>query len=256
LLLNRSTIYYHKIEDAKEPVLRKRLKELAAERIRFGYRRLHTMLRPEGWAVNHKKVYRLYTDEGLKIRIKRSKRKRASPTRVPLATASGPCQRWSMDFVADRLEDGRMFRILAVVDQYTRECPILAAEISMSGVKVARCLETLSEHPQTITVDNGSEFYSKAMDEWAYKRGVGLDFIRPGRPVENGYIESFNGKLRDECLNVHLFWNIEDAREKLEAWRQDYNNTRPHSALAGLPPAAFARSLCGENITTTRAVLK
>lgn len=121
---------------------------------------------------------------------------------------------------------------------------------------MARYLDGLKRYPETITVDNGSEFYSKAMDEWAYKRGVGLDFIRPGRPVENGYIESFNGKLRDECLNVHLFWDIEDAREKLEVWRLDYNNTRPHSALAGLPPAVFARSLCGNNITTTELALK
>jgi hypothetical protein len=150
-----------------------------------------------------------------------------------------------MDFVADRLEGGRSFRVLTVIDQFTRECLKLEAAAHMSGSRVVECLERVAElrgYPQSITVDNGTEFCSKAVDAWAYRKGVKLDFIRPGRPVENGFIESFNGRLRDECLNTHLFWSIEDACEKMETWRVDYNTRRPHSALANLPPAAFAAS--------------
>lgn len=163
-----------------------------------------------------------------------------------------------MDFITDRLEDGRSFRVLTVVDQYTRECPVLEPATSLTGAKVAQRLsEVAKTHglPQSITVDNGSEFYSQAMDSWAYRNKVHLDFIRPGKPVENGYIESFNGRLRDECLNVDLFWSVEDAREKLEAWRQDYNQNRPHSALAGLPPAAYAQALCETKNKVTQGVL-
>ncbi len=150
-----------------------------------------------------------------------------------------------MDFVADRLEGGRAFRVLTVIDQFTRECLKLEAATHMSGSRVVENLEAAAElrgYPKSITVDNGTEFCSKAVDGWAYRKGVTLEFIRPGRPVENGFIESFNGRLRDECLNTHLFWSIEDACDKIEAWRVDYNTRRPHSALANLPPAAFAAS--------------
>ncbi len=221
-----------------------RLRELAASRVRFGYRRLTVLLRREGWLVNAKRIYRLYSEEGLTVRTKQ-RRKAASRQRVPQSAATAPDQRWSMDFVSDRLADGRWFRVLTVIDQFTRECLLLLADRSLSGEKVAVALERVvgqRRAPKSITVDNGSEFASKAMDAWAYGHGIQLDFIRPGRPVENGYIESFNGRLRDECLNVEVFFTLEDAREKLERWRQDYNRVRPHSALGDQAPAQFAAS--------------
>jgi len=172
----------------------------------------------------------------------KKRRKLASRARVVLPQAGAPNERWSMDFMTDRLVDGRAFRVLTVVDQFSRECPLLLADFSLSGKKVAAALDRLGPKrglPKAITVDNGSEFYSRAMDAWAYRHGVQLEFIRPGRPVENSYIESFNGRLRDECLNVHLFFSLEDAREKLERWRQDYNHCRPHSSLGDLAPVIF-----------------
>jgi putative transposase len=229
--LQKSSFYYRNKTNEKEAILRKRLRELAASRIRFGYRRLHVMLRREGWMVNHKRIYRLYVEEDLNLRMPKKRKKRVAENRVSLEQADKANQRWSMDFVADRLEDGRTFRILTVVDQYSRMSPLVVADTSMSGSKVARYLSRLSPLPESITVDNGSEFYSKAMDVWAYRNNIQLDFIRPGRPVENGYIESFNGRLRDECLNVHLFSNIEDAQEKLDHWRNDYNNVIPNRQL-------------------------
>lgn len=219
-----------------------RLRDLAMSRIRFGYLRLTVLLQREGWRVGKKLVYRHYRDLGLQMRTKR-RRKLASARRVSVEPACQPNERWSMDFITERLEGGRYFRTLTVVDQFTRECPVLEPALSLSGRHVVACLERVAAqrgYPQSITVDNGTEFTSRAMDAWAYEHGVRLDFIRPGKPVENGFIESFNGRLRDECLNTHLFWNIEDARKKLEQWRWDYNHRRPHSALANLPPAAFA----------------
>lgn len=222
--------------------MKMRLKDLAMTRIRFGYRRLTVMMQREGWKAGKKLVYRLYSELGLQMRTRR-RRRVASASRVPQIKASRVNERWSMDFVTERLEDGRYFRMLTVVDQFTRECPAVEPAMSLTGAKVAACLTRLVEQrgiPQSITVDNGTEFCSKALDAWAYEHGVKLDFIRPGKPVDNGFIESFNGRLRDECLNTHLFWSIEDARKKLEEWRMDYNAVRPHSALANLPPAAFA----------------
>ena len=238
----RSTYRYQSYADVQVE-LRQRLRELAASRIRFGYRRLHVLLRREGWVVNHKRVYRLYVEEGLEMRTKKRK-KVASHVRVQLPQAETRNQRWSMDFITDRLEDGRQFRTLTVVDQFSRECPVLESAHGFSGKQVAECLERVAMEyglPESITVDNGSEFYSKDMDSWAYRRGVQLQFIRPGKPVENGFIESFNGRLRDECLNVNVFFSLADAREKLERWRQDYNTCRPHSALGHLPPAEYAQ---------------
>jgi putative transposase len=222
--------------------LRVRLRDLASTRIRYGYRRLTVMLRREGWHVNTKRVYRLYREEGLELRMKK-RAKRAAQTRIRLAEASYPNQRWSMDFVSDRLVDGRWFRILTVVDQYTRECLCAHAERSQSGEKVAEQLEcaiALRGAPESITSDNGSEFAGRAMDYWAHQTGVKLDFIRPGKPVENGYIESFNGRLRDECLNVEVFLDLADAQLKIERWKSDYNQQRPHSALADRTPQEFA----------------
>jgi putative transposase len=222
--------------------LRMRLRELAGSRTRYGYRRLTVLLRREGWMVNTKRVYRLYRAEALQVRsAKRVKRTRH--LRVALPEAARPNQRWSMDFVSERLADGRWFRILTVVDQYTRECVCAYADRSQTGEKVVeqmKRLVALRGAPESITTDNGSEFAGRAMEAWAYQTGVKLDFIRPGRPVQNGYIESFNGRLRDECLNGEVFFNLTDAREKLERWRRDYNQKRPHSALADQTPEEFA----------------
>ena len=224
-----------------------RLRELAGSRVRYGYRRLTVMLRREGWEVNAKRIYRLYTEEGLIVRTQK-RRQRAQRQRIPSGQAIRPNQKWSMDFVAQRLADGRWIRALTVVDQFTRECLLLHADTALSGEKVAGALDRVVAGrgaPQSITVDNGTEFASKAMDLWAYQNAVHLDFIRPGRPVENGYIESFNGRLRDECLNVEVFFTLADARRKLDHFRDDYN--RPHSALDDRTPAEFAAICSGGN---------
>ena len=235
--------HYRDPQDA----LRVRLRELAGTRIRYGYRRLTVLLRREGWEVNAERIYRLYVEEGLIVRTQK-RRERAQRQRVALGCATRPNQKWSMDFVAQRLPDGRWIRVLTVVDQFTRECLTLWADNTLSGEKVSIALDkvvALRGAPVSITVDNGTEFTSKALDLWAYKNGVHLDFIRPGKPVENGYIESFNGKLRDECLNVEVFFTLADARRKLHHWRRDYNQHRPHSALADRTPAEFAAACSG-----------
>jgi putative transposase len=228
-----------------------RIRELAEARPRFGYRRVHVLLRREGWAVNHKRTYRLYAEEGLSVRYKGRRRKRGSHLRVLPPSALAPNERWSMDFVADALDDGRRFRTLTVVDVFTRECLALESDVSLSGRKVAAVLARVAGQrgfPKVITVDDGSEFFSKEMDSWAYKSGVKLDFIRPGKPVENAFIESFNGRLRDECLNAELFLSLDDARRKLLEWRLDYNERRPHSSIGNLTPTEFAER-CQEKMT-------
>ena len=228
--------------------LRLRLRELAGSRVRYGYRRLTILLRREGWAVNAKRVYRLYRQEGLQVRTTK-RAKRAGQARVALPGASWPNQRWSMDFVSDRFADGRWFRILTVVDQYTRECLCVHAERSQTGKKVAEQLNRIVARrgaPESITSDNGSEFVGKAMETWSYQTGVKLDFIRPGKPVENGFVESFNGRLRDECLNVEVFFDVTDARTKLERWQADFNHNRPHSSLDDRTPGEFAVAAAAE----------
>jgi putative transposase len=226
-----------------DEVLRHRLRELAGTHVRYGYRRLTVLLRREGWHVNAKRIYRLYREEELIVRTKQ-RRKMARRRPVPSGVASRPNQCWSMDFVSDKLADGRAFRILTVVDQFTRECVGLEADGSMTGMKVAQALAGAKQErghlPESITVDNGSEFCSRALEAWAMNYEVQLCFIRPGRPVENGFIESFNGRLRDECLNVEWFSSLDDARRKLAKFREHYNHERPHSALADRTPAAFA----------------
>jgi putative transposase len=242
--LNRSTFYLKSTAKDQTP-LRTRLRELAAARPRFGYPRLHILLRREGWHVNIKRVYRLYKLEGLEVRTKK-RRKRASHLRVVPPAPTAANERWSMDFMRDTCDDGRPFRILTVVDTFTRECPLLAADTSLTGKRVAELLDSIAAergYPKTIQVDNGSEFYSKAMDSWAYQHRVQLQFIRPGKPVENAFIESFNGRLRDELLNGELFMNVLDARRKLEAWRRDYNQNRPHGSLGDLTPVEFANQI-------------
>ncbi len=226
--------------------LRTRLRELAGEKRRYGYRRLHVLLRREGVLVNHKCVERIYREEGLSVR--RRKRKRAAGVRAETwLQATRPDERWSLDFVADTLWWGRRLRMLTVVDTYTRESLAIEVDTSLSGARVARVLDRVigerGAAPAEIVMDNGPELTSKALDQWAYERGVQLRFIAPGKPQQNGYIESFNGKLRDECLNEHWFTTLYDAREKVEAWRVEYNRERPHSSLGNQTPEAFRRSL-------------
>lgn len=220
------------------------IKEIANTRVHYGYRRVHVMLRREGWQDNVKRVYRLYQEQGLSLRMKRPKRNKSARLRQPKQLVTAMNQIWSMDFVADALFDGRKLRALTVVDNYTRESLAIDVGQSLKGEDVVATLTRITSTrglPATIKVDNGSEFISKAMDKWAYERGVELDFSRPGKPTDNAKIESFNGRLRQECLNMHWFLSLDDARSKIEAWRQYYNETRPHSALQWESPAHFAR---------------
>jgi putative transposase len=236
------TLQYKSRKKSPEPLIR-RLRELAATHVRYGYRRLTVLLRREGWKIGAKRVYRLYDEENLKVRSTERK-KIARRQRVPQAQARGPNHCWSADFVSDKLADGRTIRIFTVIDQFTRECVWLEADRSMNGPRVVTALtKAIAERgakPGSLTLDNGSEFAGRAMEAWAIQAGVQLCFIRPGRPVENGFIESFNGRLRDECLNVEWFTSLEEAREKLASWREHYNYRRPHSALDDRPPAVFA----------------
>jgi putative transposase len=216
------------------------MNEIATVRIRYGMWRIFTLLRREGWKINHKRVHRLYKLEGLNLRSKRPKRNRAAAHRLDRNPASSLNECWSMDFVADQLFDDRKFRALTIVDNYSRKCVAIHVDQGIKGDQVVAVMESLKAWdgtvPQKIRVDNGSEFISKALDKWAYDNNVILDFSRPGKPTDNAYIESFNGSLRDECLNVNWFLSIEDAREKIESWRLEYNTFRPHSSLNGLTP--------------------
>jgi putative transposase len=257
-----STWMYKRKVRRFDAVLRRRLCEMAASQVRYGYRRLTVLLRREGWKVNAKRIYRLYSEEQLIVRTKQ-RRKMARRQRGTIAKATVPNQCWSMDFVSDRLADGRTFRILTVVDQFTRECICLEADRAMTGMKVAQALERAKAEqgslPASITVDNGTEFCSRALEAWVMGHGVQLCFIRPGRPVENGFIESFNGRLRDECLNVEWFVSLHDARQKLAKFREHYNHERPHSSLADRTPAAFAelyRQATGKASTSLRRALQ
>jgi putative transposase len=232
----------------KDPTpLRMRLRDLALARPRYGYRRLTILLRREGWHVNAKRVYRLYREEGLTVRIKRRKQF-TSHNRVRPAAAAHVNDRWSMDFVSDSLSDGRKIRVLTVIDSFTRECLALKIARSLPSSAVTEELDVVIAKrgaPKTIQVDNGTEFTSNHFDAWAYLREIDVDFIRPGKPVDNAHIESFNGRLRDECLNSRWFESVDDARQTLQAWRRDYNEVRPHSSLGDLPPAAFAAQIQG-----------
>ncbi|MGE6711118.1 MULTISPECIES: IS3 family transposase [Alphaproteobacteria] len=220
--------------------VRARLRGLAAERRRFGYRRLGILLEREGVSMNKKKLFRLYREEGLAVRRRRG-RKRATGTRAPMALPDGPNQRWSLDVVADTLSWGRRFRILCIVDDFTREALALVVDTSIGGHRMARELDALIARrgrPATIVSDNGTEMTSRAMLEWTNRTGVDWHYIAPGKPQQNGFVESFNGKLRDECLNEEVFANLAEARAVIERWRLDYNHVRPHSAHGGLTPEA------------------
>ncbi len=250
---HRSAVRYvpHRPDDR---ALRQRLRELAEEHPRWGSPRLIWRLRQEGVRDNHKRIRRLYRLEGLAVR--RRRRKRVAMPRVVMPTPTQPNERWSMDFVRDTLSDGRAFRALTLVDDCTRECPVIEVDLSLGSVRVVAVLERLAGTrglPRTIVVDNGPEFQSRALDAWAHHRRVQLQFIRPGKPVENAFIESFNGKLRDECLNQYWFLSLADARRTIEAWRLSYNTARPHRALGTLTPSQFAQQLQAMNTTRLSA---
>jgi putative transposase len=219
------------------------LKELAASRVRYGYRRLHILLQREGWRVNHKRVYRIYSEECLSIRTKKPRRHRSARNRVGRAAPQGTNECWSMDFMSDQLFDGRRIRVLTIVDCHSRESLATEARFSFRAAHVVEVLNELVKWrgaPKTIRCDNGPEFVSRVLDQWAYWNKVELDFSRPGKPTDNAFIESFNGRLRAECLNITWFLSLVDARIKLEEWRKDYNEARPHSALGNLTPSEFA----------------
>lgn len=227
---------------APQPVLAARLRELAVAKPRWGSPRLTWRLKREGWPINHKRVERLVRVERLLVG-QRPRRKRVTHARVPSLPPSRPDARWSMDFLRDTLADGRPYRIWTLVDDATREAPLIVVDRSLPARRVVEALDMLllvRRCPQAIVCDNGPEFVSQALDEWAAAHHVTLEFIRPGRPVENCFIESFNGKLRDECLNQHYFTSLLEARDHIERWRQEYNTDRPHRGLKQLTPAEFA----------------
>jgi putative transposase len=234
--------YRYRTRRPDDAGLRRRLRELAAERRRFGYRRLLILLRRDGFVVNHKRLFRLYREERLTVR-KRGGRKRALGTRAPMTIPQGPNQRWSLDFASDVLSDGRRFRVLVVVDDFSRECLALVADSSLSGRRVTRELDRIAERrglPLMIVSDNGTELTSHAILGWQAERGMAWHYIAPGKPMQNGLVESLIGRLRDECLNEHLFRSLPAARHTLQLWRIDYNTQRPHTSLKGLTPFAFA----------------
>ena len=244
LKVDRSSVRYMSTrpDDAD---LREAMKKVASERRRFGYRRIHVMLERQGIVMNQKKLRRLYREEKLQVR-KRGSRKRALGTRRPMLVPDRSNERWSLDFVSDAFTDGRRFRVLAVVDDYSRECLALVADTSLSGLRVTRELTQLIEHrgkPDTIVSDNGTELTSMAVLKWCQETGIEWHYIQPGKPMQNGFVESFNGSFRDECLNETLFTSLDEARGKIKEWKEDYNQNRPHSSLGNLTPNEYARKM-------------
>lgn len=218
-----------------------RMKTLASENRRYGYLRLHAMLRREGLVTNRKRTYRLYVEQGLQVRTKK-RRKLPRRDRIPAQTPDRPMQRWSMDFISDQLADCRRFRVLNIVDDHSRLCPGQIVDVSIPGARVARFLDDLALRvglPEEIILDNGPEGTSRAMFDWSERTGVRLRFIEPGKPVQNAFVESFNGRFRDECLNLHWFQSLRHARQEIARWRTHYNTERPHSALGYLSPKEF-----------------
>lgn len=240
-----ASTYLYKPVKKDESAQKMRIKEITDTRVHYGYRRVHVLLRREGHTDNVKRIYRLYREQGLSLRLKRPRRNKAAKLRQPKQMAHAINEIWSMDFVADALFDGRKLRMLTVVDLFTRECLVIEVAQSLKGDDVVRTLNAIAVRrglPGTIKTDNGSEFISKVLDKWAYERGVELDFSRPGKPTDNAVVESFNGRLRQECLNAHWLLSSAGAQAKNEAWRQDYNESCPHSALEWATPAEFAHS--------------
>jgi putative transposase len=248
LLVNLSTsVYRYRSKPGSDEELRKRLRELAEQRKRFGSPRLHILLKREGLVINHKRTERIHREEGLALRKKR-RRKGAAGASVVLPSPHRTNERWSMDFVTDSIVTGRRFRALTIVDDYTRECPAIEVDASLGGCRVVGVLDRLAEVrglPEVITIDNGPEFAGRVLDEWAYRRGVKLNFIRPGKPIDNAFIESFNGRFRDECLNTNWFISLKHARAVIEEWRKDYSVVRPHSLLQGFTPKEYAVMTAG-----------
>jgi len=243
----RSTHQYQSIAD-RQAVLRMRIREIAGVRVRYGYKRIHVLLQREGWQINHKRVYRLYREEGLNLKAKKSKKRARAVQWRPRTEAQALNDSWSMDFMSDALFNGRRFRALTIVDNFSRECLGINADQSIKGEHVADILDEIVDQrgvPKSIRVDNGPEFVSKALDKWAYENKVELDFSRLGKPIDNAFIESFNGSFRDECLNINWFLSMEDAQDKIESWRLDYNSFRPHSSLGNMTPREFAGTCRG-----------
>ena len=243
------SLYRYQAKWPCDMALKERLSELAAQKRRYGYRRLHVLLRREGWQHNAKRTYRVYHEAGLMVR-KRKRKRIAGVERIVKLPPLVPNDSWSMDFVSDGLVDGRRVRCLNIVDDFTKQCLAIEVDTSLPGKRVVNVLQRLAESrglPKGITVDNGPEFVSKALDEWAYAVGLQLRYIQPGKPQQNAYIESFNGKFRDECLNEHWFMSMRHARQLIEEWRQDYNTQRPHSAIGYQTPDQFADSFLTAN---------
>ncbi len=242
--VDRST-YHYRSKRTGQAALMNRIKEIAETRVRYGYRRIHVLLRREGWTVNAKRVCRLYREMGLQLRNKAPKRRVKAKLRGDRQVATAPNEVWAMDFVHDQLFDGSKIRVLTVVDIFTRLAPVIDVRQSYRGCDVVESLERASltaGYPKTIRVDNGPEFVSKDLDLWAFMKGVTLDFSRPGKPTDNAFIESLNGKFRAECLNANWFQSLDEARRKCEAWRRDYNEVRPHSAIGNQVPAVLHRT--------------
>ncbi len=254
--LHRSSYRYESKPDGNDE-LRELLKTLAAARPRWGQERLHVLIRRQGYEVNHKRTERLYRQLGLSLKL-RKRLKRASGVRLPAALPTGPHQRWSMDFVSDQLVTGQRLKCLTIVDDFTKESPGILTGRSISGQVVADFLDYLAENgplPNTIVCDNGPEFTSMALDKWADCHHIKLSFIQPGKPQQNCFVESFNGKFRDECLNEKLFYDLTDAQSKIEDWRIDYNENRPHRSLNQRTPVEFMKiyqNLLTENHETVR----
>ena len=244
LPVERST-YHYRSRRTGQAALMKRIKEIAETRVRYGYRRIHVLLRREGWEVNAKRVCRLYREMGLQLRNKAPKRRVKAKLREDRAAATAPNQVWAMDFVHDQLFDGTKIRVLTVVDTFTRLAPAIDVRRNYRGGDVVETLERVGSeigYPKTIRLDNGPEFISKELDLWAFMKGVTLDFSRPGKPTDNAFIESLNGKFRAECLNANWFLSLDEARRKCEAWRRDYNEVRPHSAIGNKVPMELHRA--------------
>lgn len=238
------SLYSYRAVARDSAVLSLRIREIAMARAHYGYRRIHVLLRREGWRDNHKRVYRLYKEAGLSLRRKQPWRNKSARSRQPCSSAQKMNEIWSMDFVSDALFDGRRIRALTVIDNHSRQCLSIEIGQSLKGEDVVSVMQRLSMiHglPEMIKTDNGSEFISRAMDKWAYENEVKLDFSRPGKPTDNALIESFNGRFRQECLNEHWFMSLEDAKTKIEAWRTHYNEERPHSSLGWQTPSQVAR---------------
>lgn len=239
---SRSSTRYESVREPQD-ALCERIRHWAGVKPRWGYRFIYRVLRREGWPVNRKRVQRLYRAEGLAVR-RRGKRKRMQMPRLVRTELTARNQRWSMDFVSDTLSNGRRFRCLNIIDEYSRECLAIAVAHSLPSVRVIEVLEQLRITrglPPVIVTDNGSEFTSRAFDGWAYAREVRIDYIQPGKPVQNCFVESFNGTFRDDCLNAHWFVSLDRARVTIEGWRKEYNEERPHSSLNDLTPAEYAQ---------------